>query len=98
MKALESRIHPENPEPKPHPLLLADDFQRLIDAGVVNSRAEIARRYGISRARVTQIVSLLKLRPANQNHLLGLPPRETSRVLGTAPARDRRYSFSEGAV
>ena len=40
---------------------LAFEFQRLLDEGVVNTRAEIADRHGISRARVTQLLNLLKL-------------------------------------
>jgi len=39
----------------------AFEFRRLLDGGVVNSQAEIAKRYGISRARVTQLLNLLKL-------------------------------------
>jgi hypothetical protein len=40
---------------------LAFEFQRLLDEGVVDSRTEIARRYGVSRARVTQVMNLLRL-------------------------------------
>ena len=44
---------------------VALEFQRLLDEGVVNNRAEIARRYGVSRARVTQVLNVLRLsRPA----------------------------------
>jgi ParB/RepB/Spo0J family partition protein len=39
----------------------AFEFRRLLDGGVVNSQAEIAERLGISRARVTQVLNLLKL-------------------------------------
>ena len=39
----------------------AFEFRRLLDGGAVNSQAEIARRFGISRARVTQLLNLLKL-------------------------------------
>jgi hypothetical protein len=37
------------------------EFQRLLDDRVVNNRAGIAERHGISRARVTQVLNLLKL-------------------------------------
>ena len=37
------------------------ESRRLLDGGVVNSQAEIARRFGISRARVTQVLNLLRL-------------------------------------
>lgn len=39
----------------------AEAFQDLLDRGVVNNRAELARLHGISRARVTQLMALLKL-------------------------------------
>ena len=39
----------------------AFEFRRLLDGGVVNSQAELARRFGISRARVTHLRNLLKL-------------------------------------
>lgn len=35
--------------------------QKLLDTGVVNNQADLAKRYGISRARVTQYLNLLKL-------------------------------------
>ena len=40
---------------------LAFEFQRLLDERLVNNRAAIAERYGISRARVTQLLNLLRL-------------------------------------
>jgi hypothetical protein len=43
---------------------LTEEFQRFLDDGVMNSRAEIARRYGTSRARVTQVLALWRLHPA----------------------------------
>jgi len=43
---------------------------------VVNNRAEIARRYGLSRARVTQVMSLLQLPRETQQYVMALPPRE----------------------
>lgn len=48
---------------------LAFEFQRLLDERVVDNHAEIAERYGISRARVTQLMNLPKL------------PRETLSLL-----------------
>lgn len=55
------------------PLMRAYEFQGLLDSGEVNTRAEIARRYGISRARVTQIMHLLKLSESVQEYLIALP-------------------------
>lgn len=48
----------------------------MLDAGVVNNRAELARRLGVSRARVTQIMSLLKLPAEIQEQILRLPEKE----------------------
>ena len=62
--------------PYRHPLTLAYEFQELLEAGVVNNRAEIARRCGLSRARVTQVMSLLHLPDEIQEYVLSLPPRE----------------------
>jgi len=52
------------------------EFRRLLDSGEVNSRVEIARRYGISRARVTQIMNLLKLPESVHEYLAALPEDE----------------------
>ena len=48
----------------------AFEFRRLLDGGAVNSQAELAERYGISRARVTQLLNLLKLPAAVLSLLL----------------------------
>jgi hypothetical protein len=40
---------------------LAFEFQHLLDERLVNNRAAIAERYGISRARVTQLLNVLRL-------------------------------------
>ncbi len=41
----------------------ADEFQRLLDNGAVKRRADLARRFKLSRARVTQLLDLHKLHP-----------------------------------
>jgi len=63
-------------EPYKHPLTLAYEFQELLEAGVVNTRAEIAERYKISRARVTQVMKLLDLPDEIQDYVVSLPHRE----------------------
>ena len=40
---------------------MAFEFQRLLDSGGAKSQAELARRFGTSRARVTQIMNILRL-------------------------------------
>ena len=71
------RAGPDTPKKQyQHPLLRAYEFQELLEAGVVNNRAEIARRYGLSRARVTQVMSLLHLPDGIQQYVMALPPGE----------------------
>ena len=42
------------------PLALARFYQGLLDSGVVENRAGLARYLGVSRARVTQVLRRLK--------------------------------------
>ena len=53
---------------------------------MAEAQAAIARREGITRARVTQILGLLRLAPEIQHHILSMPstvgcPTITERVL-----------------
>ncbi|MDD5705497.1 MAG: hypothetical protein PHR35_06195 [Kiritimatiellae bacterium] len=70
-----NRKPPKAPQtPKVVELLrTAQEWRRQIDAGEVRNQAEIARREEITRARVTQILGLLRLAPAIQAHVLSLP-------------------------
>jgi hypothetical protein len=60
----------------PHPLFLAQHFQELLLTNKVNNQASLARIYGITRARVTQIMNLLKLPPVIQNQITQMTPDE----------------------
>jgi hypothetical protein len=51
----------------------AMDWQGLIESGEVRNQAEIARRDGTTRARVTQIMALLRLAPEIWEQILALP-------------------------
>jgi hypothetical protein len=61
------------PPPKPEPvrrpakvarmLALAHHLQSAIDRGLVADRAAVARKLGLTRARVTQLLDLLLLAP-----------------------------------
>ena len=51
----------------------AIEWRRQLDAGEVSNQADIARRQGITRARVTQVLGLLRLAPEIQEHILSLP-------------------------
>jgi hypothetical protein len=44
-----------------NPIYLAREYKNMIDSGKVKNQAELARIKGISRARITQILNLLKL-------------------------------------
>ena len=48
--------------------------EELIDEGQVTDYADLARLGHVSRARVSQIMSLLRLAPDIQEELLFLPP------------------------
>jgi predicted XRE-type DNA-binding protein len=67
---------PVAPEPVRRParvaimLALAHKIQQAIDRGVVQDRAEVARRLGITRARVTQLLDLTLLAPLVQEQIL----------------------------
>jgi hypothetical protein len=51
----------------------AIEWHALIESGEVTNQAAIARQEGITRARVTQVMGLLRLAPEIQQHILDLP-------------------------
>jgi hypothetical protein len=64
----------------------AIEWQALLGSGDAASQAAIARRQGSARARVTQVMGLLRLAPEIQEHVLSLPdvirrPAITERAL-----------------
>jgi len=67
---------PATPEPVRRParlaimLALAHKIQHAIDCGVVSDRAEVARRLGLTRARITQLLDLTLLAPDLQEQIL----------------------------
>lgn len=78
-RQIETGEHPSRPQPVgrvprvARMLALAHHFDRLIAQGVVNDYAEIARLTQLSRARVTQIMTLKFLAPAIQEEIAWLP-------------------------
>ena len=69
----------------------AIEWRRQIDAREVRNQADIARREGITRARVTQVIGMLRLGPEIQNYLLSIPdtvqrPAITERALRSIEA------------
>jgi len=64
----------------------AIEWQALLESGKVASQAEIASREGITRARVTQVMGMLRLAPEIQEHIQSMPethrrPPVTERTL-----------------
>ena len=49
------------------------EWQVLLTSGQAKNQSEIARREGISRVRVTQVMWLLRLAPEIQQHVLAMP-------------------------
>ncbi len=91
-----SAIPPRRGKPKPprepktprvvELLRKALEWQALLASGDASNQADIARREGIPRARVTQVMGLLRLAPEIQQQVLSLPdmvrrPAITERAL-----------------
>jgi hypothetical protein len=78
------------PEPVRRPahvarmLALAHHLQNAIDRGLVTDRATVAKRLGLTRARVTQLMDLLLLAPDRQDQVLHLEA-----VDGVEPVSER---------
>jgi hypothetical protein len=53
----------------------ATEFRRLLDAGEVESWAELTRRAGVSRARVTQMTGVWRLHRPVDEHLRAMTAR-----------------------
>lgn len=48
-------------------------WRQELDSGAVANQADIARREGVSRARVTQVLMLLRLAPEIRERVLAMP-------------------------
>jgi hypothetical protein len=60
-------------------LAMAHDVEHQIQAGEIKDYADVARRHGFTRARVSQVMNLLLLAPDIQEEILGMvatPGRE----------------------
>lgn len=62
-------------------LAMAEEFQRLLEAGKVRSRAEFARRNDLQRARVTQLMDLLELNPLIRDFVRSLDEKTPERAV-----------------
>jgi hypothetical protein len=78
---------------------LAQEWQSMLGAGGCLSRADLARKLGVTRARVTQVLDLLGLAPDVVNFLLALgdplrQPIVTERMLRPLlklPAEEQKH-------
>jgi len=78
-RRLEEATEPKPTAPPPLPritrlMALAIKLDGLIASGAITDQAELARAGCITRARATQIMSLLYLAPDIQEAILDLPP------------------------
>src|SRR5512133_4266849 len=82
------RIEPAQPVRRPaaiaRMLALAHHIQRALERGLVRNRATVARRLGLTEARVTQIMNLLYLAPDIQLRVL-----ELEAVDGVEPTNEK---------
>ena len=62
-------------------LAQAEHFERLLLTGAVQHKAELARRHGLARSRVTQLMSLLKLHPRLLERVRTLEPGTPERLV-----------------
>ena len=60
----------------------------MIAAGEVKNAAELARRYGVTRARVSQLLGLLRLAPEILSYIDGLSGTEGALHLTARGLRD----------
>ena len=55
-----------------NPVKIAVQYKEMLDIGLVGSQAELASLLGVSRAKVTQMLNLLKLDDEIQEFMVGL--------------------------
>ena len=65
-------LEPSGPKIYPNPIKIALQYQQMLDEGIASSQAELARILGVSRAKVTQMLNLLKLDEGIQEFMLDL--------------------------
>jgi transcriptional regulator with XRE-family HTH domain len=82
---------------------MAFEFRRLLSTGEVLSQADLARRFDLSRARVTQIMAILKLPAPIVDYLASLfhderaryNERELRRILALPTEEEQVEAFEE---
>ena len=66
----------------PNPIALAQGWQRRLDDGKAESKADLARILGVSRAYVTQVLGLLSMDPQVKATILALGDPINGRSIG----------------
>ena len=70
-----------------NPILLTRDWQGALENGGCFSASALARRVGLSRARVSQVLKLLTLAPEAQKILADCTEEEKAKIAGENAAR-----------
>ena len=90
-----------SPPPRPariaQVLALAYKLEKMIESGEVRDRAELARRFGLTRARVTPIMDLMLLAPDVQEEILFMEAGDGNEPISSRGLRDvvRAESWEE---
>jgi hypothetical protein len=74
----------------------AEKYQKLLEKGVVSSRADLGRREEVSKARITQILYLTKLHPKIEEYLTSLTDESLIRHFGEEKVRQIARTEREG--
>jgi hypothetical protein len=65
----------------PNPLLLAQHYKHLLNTPGIGSQTALARKIGVSPARISQFLRLLKLPPDIQQQVIEMGEQLPSRVI-----------------
>jgi hypothetical protein len=90
------------PEPK-HPVVRAQEWQRLLESGTVPTRTALAERFGITPGAVTRVMKLVEVLPEIQAYLVSLKTKEEQRhftaqkigALASLPAEKQRAALDK---
>jgi hypothetical protein len=88
----DNKIHEVN-RPQKHIIHKAIKWKGMLNARSVRSYSEIAGKEGLTRARVTQIMNLLKLPSEMQDFFLGLEDAKSVRKYSEKKLRKAKYEL-----
>jgi len=78
-----------------HPIHLALKIRADLDSGKVNSYSEAGKLYGLSRARICQLLNLLKLHESIKDFLFELRDPDMIRRFGEHTFRNYKDNVSD---